>query len=333
MNIDFVEEPENELVSRKNLYINPDSELSLTLSRVQDALDSNGFPLDRSNYKYVKGKLCKFQIELISSPDLALLTKRTNSLKKLNININKMKWDFSESGRSYFMKIGKIQDKDLHIVVASFESTPTEDDHEKVKDIRDKAIRNETDDVLDINQVEEDEGEILLPMKLLNDVNPIPKSEIPQHIKPIRPSIQRISPVVKPPQPIRQPPVQPIRQPPVQESTGIISMNDIQTQHNRAIGRAGVSNSTIRPVVSAQQYTQNAQSTTSRTIPARQTTFLTTQPQISRTLPTERPQSQRIVTDTTPAASMPKPNIVLYQNRQLQALSGNKPITSFKIRE
>ena len=128
MNIDFVEESENDLVNRKNLYINPDSELSLTLSRVQDALDSSGYPLDRSKYKYVKGKLCKFQIELISSPDLALLTKRTNSLKKLNINIGKMKWDFNDSGSSYFMKIGKIQDKDLHIVVAAFHTAPSVDD-------------------------------------------------------------------------------------------------------------------------------------------------------------------------------------------------------------
>lgn len=364
MNIDFVEEPENELVNRKNLYINPDSELSLTLSRVQDALDSDGYPLDRSKYKYVKGKLCKFQIELISSPDIALLIKRTNSLKKLNININKMKWDFNESGGSYFMKIGKIQDKDLHIVVASFHTVPSSDDNEKIRDIRDKAIRNESDDdesSLNLNPVEEetkDDGEILLPMKSLSDItisSPIQKSELSsvrvgsssitasQNTKLVRPSIQRISASVKA-SASAQPQPQQIKQP-VQESSSSISMKDIQARHNRAIGRSGANTSIIRPVVTALQYTQNAQSVSSssssssstRPVPARQTTFLASQHPIQSRPPVTHPiQQTHPVTNTPPISSvvaMPKPNIILYQQRQLQALvGGNKPVTSFKIR-
>jgi len=337
MIIDFVEEPENELIDRKNLYINSDSELSLTLSRIQDSLDSNGFPVTRSSYKYVKGKLCKFQIELISSPDLALLTKRTNSLKKLNINIAKMKWDFGERG-SYFMKIGKIQDKDLHIVVASFHTPPSSEDYEKIKMIRDKAIRNDPDKEDDEddeddpgNESEEEKNEVLeAPIQL----PPLPSLPVKQ---PPPPQQRKYSQIPSPPTQRQLPPLQ------ASSSSGNTSMTDIQNQHNRALGRAGINNSTIHPTASVRQNTtqlppqQSQQSSTpSRSIYSQQPLSLLNQ---TPTPPQPRHNQQFSSIPPSPSTqiiNMPRPNIILYQQRQLQVLkAGNKSgsVTSFKIRD
>lgn len=382
MNIDFVKEPENELVNRKNLYINPDSEFSLVLSRVQNALDSNGFLVDRSKYKYVKGKLCKFEIELISTPDLAVLNKRTNSLKKLNININKMKWDFNNNGNSYFMKIGKIQDKDLHVVVASFHTSPSSKDYDKIKDIRDRAIKNELEEIPEDSaeereneeeefneekeyekekfgaekeeeSSEDEEEEILIPVKSLVNLRPTAKA-VPVFSKPVIQQIPQVSQQI--PSIAKLPPSRPIQQkiitPPTplqitsQSPISVNSINNIQAMHNRAIGRSGLNNSTVRPTVVAQQYnqpnqpiqpppiqlTQPTRNTINRT-PARQTSFLAAPKVNTSAVPTSSSSQSTSSSSVSIPPSMPRPNIVLYQQRHLQALSvNNKPVNSFKIR-
>lgn len=373
MNIDFVEEPENELLNRKNLFVNPDSELSRTLSRVQDMLDSKGYSIDRSSYKYVKGKLCKFQIELISNPDITILNKRINSLKKLNINITKMKWDWSPDRQLYFMKIGKIQDKDLHVVVCNFHTAPELEDEEKIKELRDRAVRNEPqesdieDEQVSDEEPVEEEGEILIPVS--NPLcNPTENISFGDDSSPISSPIQ--SPVLIPVlAPIKKKPVQSrsvlpiapvqipvqIRPSPVKSNPQIrpvikaqqsqiplatppqisaveqlaISMRNAQTQHNRAIGRSGGNNSTVRPVansVVAPVFTPP----TIRT-PVRQTSFLAP-PQPLRP-PTNTPISSVTPVSSIPNSVIPRPNLLQRQRQQLQAMSSGNPITSFKIRD
>lgn len=162
-NINFIEELETELSDRTNLYINPESDLSILLEKVQDGLDHSGFSVDRSEYKYVKGKLCKFQIEVISTPNYSLLIKRMNSIKKLSLNLLKMKWDYNENGNIYYMKIGKIQDQDLLIHVAKFINIPESNDQNKIKQIREKIMRGEDIEEVEVEETDEnDEPEIIV---------------------------------------------------------------------------------------------------------------------------------------------------------------------------
>lgn len=140
MNICFVEEPDSDLVKRKSLYIDPESELSLTLSNIQDSIESTGYSVDRSRYKYVKGRLCKFHIELVRDPDINTLRSRSNSLKKLSIDISKLTWEFR--GQAYVLKLGKMGDKDLHITVAFLSGDLSEDDRQKIKSSKDTIISN-----------------------------------------------------------------------------------------------------------------------------------------------------------------------------------------------
>lgn len=163
-NINFIEELESDLSDRTNLYINPESDLSILLEQVQDGLDHSGFSVDRSDYKYIKGKLCKFQIEVISTPNYSLLVKRMNSIKKLSLNLLKMKWDYNENGNIYYMKIGKIQEQDLLINVAKFINIPESNDQNKIKQIREKIMRGEDIDEVEIEETDEnDEPEIIVP--------------------------------------------------------------------------------------------------------------------------------------------------------------------------
>jgi hypothetical protein len=141
-NIVFVDEPEQDLLTRKNLFVDPDSELSLVLSRLQDNVEADcGITIDRSRYKYVKGKLCKFNIELLNYPDITTLIKRSASMKKLVLNLAKAKWDFSLTGQTYILKIGKIQDKDLFVSVFNAVESVSEEQKNKVRDIKDWIIK------------------------------------------------------------------------------------------------------------------------------------------------------------------------------------------------
>lgn len=146
LSIQFVEEPESVLVKRKSLYIDPESDLSNTLSKIQDKIESEGFSVDRSRYKYVLGQLCKFSMELINEPDLATLNRRANSIKKLSLNLSKLKWEFQS--RSFVLKIGKIQDKDLYITVAFVAEELGEIERERIKTVKDSIVKKE-------NKVEE----------------------------------------------------------------------------------------------------------------------------------------------------------------------------------
>lgn len=146
MNIQFVDEPESDLVKRKSLYIDPESELSVTLSNIQDALELEGFTVDRSRYKYIRGRLCKFNIDLISEPDVNALMRRANSMKKLNLNLSKLKWEFTN--RVFTLKIGKIQDKDLFVTVAFIAEVLGDIERDRIKDIKDRIIKGESKPVI-----------------------------------------------------------------------------------------------------------------------------------------------------------------------------------------
>lgn len=138
MKVKFIEESDEDLITRTDLYIDPESELSVLLTKLQDVI-SESEDIDRSDYKYVNGKLCKFKIELISDPDLALLSKRKSSVEKLTINLNKIKWELT--GNTYNMKIGKIQDKDLYIEVAVFQNEV--EDPNTIREIKDFILKSE----------------------------------------------------------------------------------------------------------------------------------------------------------------------------------------------
>lgn len=142
MNIQFVDEPESDLVKRKSLYIDPESELSVTLSNIQDTIELEGFTVDRSRYKYIRGRLCKFNIDLISEPDVNVLTRRANSMKKLTLNLNKLKWEFTN--RVFTLKIGKIQDKELFITVAFIAEVLGDIERDRIRDIKDRIIKGES---------------------------------------------------------------------------------------------------------------------------------------------------------------------------------------------
>ena len=139
MNIQFVDEPDSDLVKRKSLYLDPESDLSMLLSKVQDAVEQEGFTVDRSRYKYIRGRLCKFNIELINEPDLSTLNRRATSMKKLSLNLSKLKWEFQS--RSFALKIGKIQDKDLYITVAFVAEELNEPERERLKNVKDKIVK------------------------------------------------------------------------------------------------------------------------------------------------------------------------------------------------
>jgi hypothetical protein len=140
MQIEFAEESENELVKRKCLYLDPKSEMSLLLSKIQDLIESEGFTIDRSRYKYVHGQLCKFNIELIDEIDPVLLTKRSNTVKKLSLNIDKLKWEFGS--RTFSLKIGKIQEKNLFITVAFLAKELDENERNQIKNIKDSVLKS-----------------------------------------------------------------------------------------------------------------------------------------------------------------------------------------------
>ena len=142
MNIQFVEEPDSDLIKRKSLYLDPESDLSLTISKVQDAIESEGFTVDRSRYRYIRGRLCKFHIELVDEPDVSVLNRRANSMKKINLNLAKLKWEFQS--RTYTLKIGKVQGKDIYIIVAFLAEELNEIERERIKDVKDRIVKGES---------------------------------------------------------------------------------------------------------------------------------------------------------------------------------------------
>lgn len=144
MKIQFVDE---DLVDRVGLYIDPDQPLSSFLTHVQDGIEAEGIRVDRK-FKYVKGKLCKFFIELISENNSELLQKRKKLVETINLNLNKIKWEIKDN--TYILHIGKIGDKEIFITVAKFFSELSEDAIETVKEITQKV----TNSLLNTNKPE-----------------------------------------------------------------------------------------------------------------------------------------------------------------------------------
>ncbi len=141
MNINLVQEPESNLKNRKGLYLDPDSELSQIFENIQDAIENEGILIDRSRYKTIDNKLCKFYIELISNFDSGLLLRRSVIIKKLTINLDKLKWEFNVTSKSFILKIGKIIDKELSINIVSVVKDLGATQRDTIKKVKDKIIR------------------------------------------------------------------------------------------------------------------------------------------------------------------------------------------------
>ena len=150
LNIEFADEPETELISRKNLYLSPISDLSILLSNIQDRIEKNGINVDRSTYKYIHGKLCKFSIDLISTPDIPSLIRRSNSIKKLKLIPTKLKWEFSSDNRTFILKIGKVQDHEIFINVAFIDRELTDELKLKIKTWKDDVINGKENEEIEV---------------------------------------------------------------------------------------------------------------------------------------------------------------------------------------
>ena len=142
MNIEFAEESETELTDRKGLYLLASSELSQKLLLIQEAIENNGFELELPDYVSINDQWCKFYMELIDEPDVSFLQRRANTVKKISLNITKLKWDFIEN--TFVLKIGKVQSKELHIVIANLSETPSETTKQKIKEIKNQVLGIET---------------------------------------------------------------------------------------------------------------------------------------------------------------------------------------------
>lgn len=145
MKIQFVEEDLND---RIGLYIDPEQPLTSYLTHVQDGIEAEGIRVDRK-FKYVKGKLCKFFIELVSEPNSELIQKRKKLVESINLNLQKIKWDIRST--SYILHIGKIGDKEIFITVAKFFNEVSQEEIETIKEITQKV----TNKVLNIKNQEQ----------------------------------------------------------------------------------------------------------------------------------------------------------------------------------
>jgi hypothetical protein len=205
MNIQFVDEPESDLVKRRSLYLDPDSELSSILCKIQDDIELEGFTIDRSRYKYIQGRLCKFNIDLISEPDLNALTRRANSMKKLTLNLSKLKWEFNN--RVFALKIGKIQDKELFITVAFIAEALGDIEHDRIREIKDNIINGKSNSRggnnnvtfssplisssssnVEFNEEEETDEEVVFIRK-----PSVPQSSVPIRTKPVNQQVKMMS--------------------------------------------------------------------------------------------------------------------------------------------
>lgn len=216
MNIQFVDEPDSDLVKRKSLYIDPESDLSNTLSKIQDTIELEGFTVDRSRYKYIRGKLCKFNIDLISEPDVNALTRRANSMKKLTLNLGKLKWEFNN--RVFTLKIGKIQEKELFITVAFLAEVLGDIEKDRIIEIKDSIVKPEKPIVItpsvsfsspltsssslsnNYTIEEEDEEELTPPPVVLKPIikqKPTPTPQPKMMSQPLQQTITRVTPIQK----------------------------------------------------------------------------------------------------------------------------------------
>ena len=144
MKIQFTDE---DLVDRTSLHIEPDTPFTSFLTHIQDGIEAEGIRVDRK-FRYVKGKLCKFSIELITEANSELLQKRKKLVETIQLNLNKIKWEVRDN--MYILHIGKIGEKDIYVTVAKFFSEISEEDKQVITEITKKV----TDTTLNITKKE-----------------------------------------------------------------------------------------------------------------------------------------------------------------------------------
>lgn len=147
MEIHFLETDENneplDFAKIKGFYIDPVSELYEKLSYIQTSIGEEFFieeikeESDDSEEELVEES--KFFVELVSEYDPVVLSKRLESITKLSLNIRKIRWDFIDS--KFVMKIGKIKNKDIYVIVATLlDDDITDETKKRIKYIKDCIV-------------------------------------------------------------------------------------------------------------------------------------------------------------------------------------------------
>lgn len=135
MKIQLVEETNKDVLG---LYVDPESELSKYLNYIQDGIEAEDLRVERK-VKYSSGKLCKYFIELVDNPDTETLNKRKRLVEGIEMKLDKVKWEYRDN--SYIFHVGKINQKELYIVVAKFGGELSELEVSVVENVREKITQ------------------------------------------------------------------------------------------------------------------------------------------------------------------------------------------------
>ncbi len=142
----FLPETKMSLGGRRNRFLDPECRLYKILEKISDAIGKK-HSVEISRYKTVKGKLCKFSVNLVENiHDQEMLISRATSLEhKLSFDLlDTQHWIYkaNKTKSSLILHLGDIGGTSLDMTVATVKKTSEKDlpQPEEILDLKDAML-------------------------------------------------------------------------------------------------------------------------------------------------------------------------------------------------